>query len=143
MRNKILITNDTFYDKDYNKTFSYQEKYKFFSVNNGTSTLVPMYKEYLFQIIGERINNRFKDYAFTLEETMAIKDLFQSLLEEKLIQWEQAKVPTTEVEIFKKTYLLNLRLSSPDDRIINDYNKIYIIADECIRENKPMYLSIE
>lgn len=123
--------------------FYKNEDYRKFGVSSGSSTLVPVYKEYLSQIIGDKINSIIKDRTFTSVETEAIKDLFQSLLEEKLEQWERAKVPTTEVEIFGKTYLLDLRLTSPDDRIINDYNTIYTIANECLRDDKSMYLSIE
>lgn len=139
----IIISNDSFNDKEYLKTFYNGDEYKHFGIGSSSSTLVPMYKEYLSQIIGDRAYNSFKDQALSIQEIEGIQELFKMLLEEKLGKRKSPKVPTTEVEILGKTYLLDLRIKSPEDRIINDFNKIYTIANECLEENKPMYLTIE
>lgn len=142
--NKILITNESFYDKVYLETFVKQEKYKFFSVNNGSSTLVPMYKELLKPILGELINQSIKDNPLTTEQTTAIKIIFEKQLDETIPKRIKTDWPPNRIIEYKgQTYKLDLRLPNPIDRRIEDFFYIVNMADECLKDNKPMYISIE
>ena len=140
----IRISNDSFFDKDYNKTFRFQDEYKFFNVSTGISTLVPMYVELIGQVIGEKTNETFQDHALSESETQNIQSIFESEIEKKLAEWEPSKKPPhRDIEYKGKVYPLDLRLTSPEHRIIEDFYTIIQICKECLSEKKTMYLSIE
>lgn len=143
---KIIISNDTFFDKDYNKTFSYQEKYDFFGINTGTSTIVPFYEDLLRTVLGNKVDETFKDFALSKEQTQQIKIVFEEQIDKTLpiiepVEGRRYKSLTFEWK--HKSYDMNLSLISPKSRNIQDFYKIVTIAEECLAENKPMYLSIE
>jgi uridine kinase len=142
---EVLISNDSFYNKDYEKTFSYNQEYKFVSVNSGTSTLVPFYKDLLREVLGDAIDEPFKDLALGTAQTQQVKDIFIVQIEECLPKSEQEEgtQPHRRLEYGGKTYDLNLSLYSPNNRRIWDFNQIIQIATECLDESKPMYISIE
>lgn len=143
---RIILSNETFFDKDYNKTFSYQEQYKFFSVNTGTSTLVPYYQKLLESVIGNKVNEKSKDFPLSQTQTEHIKTIFSKKIDETLPNYEDyrgTKIPHKRLEWKGKIYELHLGLNSPNNRKIDDFYKIVTIAEECLAENKPMYLSIE
>ncbi|MFN3772622.1 hypothetical protein [Cloacibacterium normanense] len=143
---EILISNESYYDKDYNKTFRYQEKYKSFNVDTTFSTLVPFYQNLLKQVIGNRADEKFKDFALSKVQTEQIKAIFSQKIDETLPNYEDykgTKIPHKRLEWKGKTYELHLGLNSPNNRKIDDFYKIVTIAEECLAENKPMYLSIE
>ena len=139
----IRITNESFFDKDYNKTFSYQEKYKFFNVGDSLSTLVPMYKKLLQEVIGEKINETFQDYALSKSETKQIQVIFDKKIDETLPDRETVKPYHRKLEWKGEVYDLNVSIPSPNNRRIWDYYKIVQICEECLEQNKSMYLSIE
>ena len=143
---EILISNESYYDKDYNKTFRYQEKYKSFNVDTTFSTLVPFYQNLLKQVIGNRADEKFKDFALSKVQTEQIKAIFSQKIDETLPNYEDykgTKIPHKRLEWKGKTYELHLGLNSPNNRKIDDFYKIVTIAEECLAENKPLYLSIE
>lgn len=142
----IRISNESFYDKDYLKTFRYQEKYKFFNVASDLSTLVPFYQNLLKQVIGNKADEKFKDFALSKVQTEEIKTIFSQKIDETLPVYEDykgTKIPHKRLEWKGKTYELHLGLNSPNNRKIDEFYKIVTIAEECIKEDKPMYLSIE
>ena len=143
----ILISNYSFYDKDYNSTFrdDYQ-KYKFFQIGSTFSTLVPFYQNFLKQIIGNKADEKFKDFALSKVQTEQLKTIFSQKIDETLPKYEDykgTKIPHKRLEWKGKIYELHLGLNSPNNRKIDDFYKIVTIAEECLKENKPMFLSIE
>ena len=142
---KITISNLSFYDKDYFKTFALEEDYKFFSVSTKSSTLVSYYKELLQEVIENDVTNTFIDRALTEEETQVIQSIFSQKIDENISQVEisDEKLPHRKLEWKNKVYDLNLSLTSPMNRRIWDFYTIVEICKECLERNKPMYLSIE
>ena len=142
--NSILITNYSYYDKEYIKTFAEQQKYKFVSISSGTSTLVPLYKELLREIIDSLVENTFKDKPLSELQTKSIQSVFANRIKEELENRDASNIKGfARRTIFGKEYKLDLKLNPNNDRMIEDMHKIYLIAEECLQENKPMYLSIE
>lgn len=142
----IKISNESYYDKDHNKTFRYQEKYKSFSIGSTFSTLVPYYQNLLKQVIGNKADEKFKDFALSKTQTEQIKTIFSQKIDETLPNYEDykgTKIPHKRLEWKGKTYELHLGLNSPNNRKIDDFHKIVTVAKECLAQNKPMYLSIE
>ena len=143
---RILITNDSFFDKDYNETFSYQEKYRFFAVNDGTSTLVQFYQDLLKQVVGDKAEETFRDFALKKAQTEQIKAIFEQQIDETLplIESIGGRRYRSRTLVWKgKSYDMNLSLISPKSRMVEDFHKIVTIAEECLLQNKPMYLSID
>ncbi|WP_185289985.1 hypothetical protein [Chryseobacterium lactis] len=143
----ILISNESFYDKDYDSTFRDNYlKYKFFNIGSTFSTLVPYYQNLLKQVIGNKADEKFKDFALSKVQTEQIKMIFSQKIDETLSEYEDykgTKIPHKRLEWKGKTYELHLGLNSPNNRKIDDFHKIVSIAEECLAENKSMYLSIE
>lgn len=138
----VLFSNESFYDKNYNKTFAEQEQYKFVGIGSTFSTLVPFYKKLLTQVIGNNANNEFKDYALSTLETEQIRSIFGVELDRLLPHRESQEPSNFTLEWKGNTYDIKLSLFCPNNRrILKDY-EIIQIADECLSENKPMYLSI-
>jgi hypothetical protein len=140
----IIISNQSFYDKDYVKTFARLGPYKHFGIGDSSSTLVPFFLEILEVAIAEKARETFEDLELTDLQTKAIRDVFENKIQESLT----ARLPITETpsaDIFfhGKLYQLDISLLNLGDRKIYDYYKIYKIAEECLDENKPMYLSID
>lgn len=141
---EITITNESFYDKDYYSTFARQEKYRFFNVSSGTSTLVPFYEELIKPIVGvEKIKETFKDFALSKEQTEQIQTIFSEQIDLHIPKME-INLPYDQFIDWKgEKHELNLRLHSPMNRRIWDFYSIVQIAEECLREDKTMYLTLE
>ena len=139
----IRISNESFFDKDYHSTFEKQEKYKFFNISNGTSTLLPFYKELLKPIIINDIEKSYEDFPLSKQQTEQIKVVFEEQIDLHLPKMETKLPYDNFIEWKGKKYEMNLRLHSPMNRRIMDFYKIISICKECLEENKPMYLSIE
>lgn len=141
--NFIRISNYSFFDKDYYSTFAKQEKYKFFNVGNSLSTLVPFYKDLIKDIVGDKIKETFQDFALSEEQTEQIKTVFSEQIDLHIPKME-TKLPYNQfIEWKGKKYEMNLSLHCPINRRIRDFYSIVQIAEECLKENKPMYLSID
>ncbi|SDJ09064.1 hypothetical protein [Chryseobacterium jejuense] len=143
---RILITNDSFFDKDYNETFSYQEKYSFFGVNEGTSTLVAFYKDLLKPVVGDKVEETFRDFVLGKAQTEQIKVIFEQQIDETLFFIEPIggrRYRSCTLVWKGKSYDMNLSLISPKSRMVEDFHRIVTIAEECLQQNKPMYLSID
>lgn len=118
-------------------------EYKSIGVHEGTSTLVPFYKELLEEVIGNKVEEIFKDDTLSKEKTIAIQAVFERELEKLIPLIEYGKPPHKRLEWKGNTYDLNLGLPSVNNRQISDYKDIIDICTECLKENKPMYLSID
>ncbi|MDR6969671.1 hypothetical protein J2X31_003705 [Flavobacterium arsenatis] len=136
--NGIKISNETYYDKDHNKTFSYQEKYKSFSIGSVFSTLVPFYANLLKPIVGDKIEETFKDFALSKEQTEQIQAVFEEQIDLHIPKMETKLPYDNFIEWKGKKYEMNLRLHSPMNRRIMDFYKIITICKECLAEDKPM-----
>jgi len=142
----ITLSNDSFFDKDYNKTFSYQDKYKFFSVYDISSFLGSFYLEKIKLVLTNKVDETFKDFALSKEQTEQIKAVFEQQIDETLPLIEPVegrRYKSWTLEWKDKSYDMNLSLISPQSMKVQDLYRIVTIAEECLAENKPMYLSID
>ena len=140
----VRLSNIEISQKD-SMDFYENSEYKLFGVNDDTSTLVPFYKDLLREVLGDAIDEPFKDLALSATQTQQVNDIFTVQIEECLPKSEQEEdtLPNRRLEYGGKTYDLNLSLYSPNNRRIWDFNQIIQIATECLDENKPMYISVE
>jgi len=142
----ITLSNDSFFDKDYNKTFSYQDKYKFFSVYDISSILGSFYLEKIRLVLSNKVDDTFKDFPLSQEQTEQIKTVFEQQIDEVLPLIESVegrRYKSWTLDWKGKSYDMNLSLISPQSMKVKDLYKIVTIAEECSTENKPMYLSIQ
>ncbi|NAS30946.1 hypothetical protein GTQ40_08200 [Flavobacteriaceae bacterium R38] len=141
--NGIVISNVTNKDKepiDYHRNIEFKK----FAIGSSSSTLVPLYKELLFSVIGDRINTFFQDYILSREEMFKMKDVFEEKIKSELESRDSSKIEGFARRIiFEKEYRLDLRLNPNNDRMIEDMHNIYLITKEGLEKNKPIYLSID
>ncbi|WP_042721814.1 hypothetical protein, partial [Flavobacterium sp. B17] len=106
---------------------------------------VPFYQALLKQVIGNKADEKFKDFALSKVQTEQMKTIFSQKIDETIpkIDKDDFLLPNQRLHWKGKDYDLNLSLVSPNNRRIWDFYKIVTIAEECLSENKPMYLSIE
>jgi hypothetical protein len=141
----IIISNVTESNKsplDYYKNDSYEK----FAIASSTSTIVPFYKDLLRMVLDKKVDETFKDFALSKEQTQQIKIVFEEQIDANLSLIEPVegrRYKSWTLEWKGKSYDMNLSLISPKSRNIQDFYKIVTIAEECLAENKPMYLSIE
>lgn len=127
--------------------FYNNDRIKYFGVGGTlTELLLPFYQKILKQVVETKAEETFKDFALSKEQTEKIKSIFGVQIDEVLPFYEDykgTKIPHKHLEWKGKSYDLHLGLNSPNNRKIDDFHKIVTIAEECLKENKPMYLSIE
>ena len=141
---EITISNYSFYDKDYLKTFAKQDKYKFFNVNEGSSILVPMYRELLREVLGDKVDEVVKDCNLSIEETREIQIVMEREIKKYLNERDESKINGfARRTLFGKEYELDLKLNDNNDRIIEDMNIIYLIGQECLDEGRSIYIYLE
>lgn len=140
----IIISNESFYDKDHLKTFVNQDEYRFFAVVESSSTLVSYFEGLIKEVIGEKATEIFKDHPLSAANSEQIKAVCERELRKELAARNASEINGfAHRVIFGKDYYLDLKLNPNNDRLINDLLKITSIADECLKEKKPMYLSIK
>lgn len=126
--------------------FFNHSEYKRFGINNGTNTLVSMYQELLRETLGNKVDEVLIDYELNKVETKQIRETFEQKIDDTLPLAEpldKRRYKSWTFEWKSKKYDLNLSLISPNSLNIKDFYRIVEICDECLAENKPMYLSIE
>ena len=140
----LTISNDSFYDKDYLETFARLESYKHFGLGSESSTLVPFYQELIKEVRGKDAEATFKDRVLSKTETEQIKTIFEREMDKLILtRVPTNKPPHKNIKYKGVVFELDLRLTNPIDRRMNDYFTILEISHECLKQNKPMYLSFE
>jgi len=101
-------------------------------------------QERLKEVIGDDAETTFKDRALSRTGTEQIKAVFEREMDILInTRVPTGKPPHKDIMYKGVVYELDLRLTSPTDRRMNDYFTILEISEECLTENKPMYLSID
>ena len=95
--------------------FRRNPQYKEFNVHDGTSTLVPMYKELLKPVVGDKIDETFNDFALSKEQTEQIKSIFEEQIDKTLLIHEKHEdgYPYLNFPWKGKTYIFSNQLSTP------------------------------
>ncbi|WGH74650.1 hypothetical protein P8625_11195 [Tenacibaculum tangerinum] len=143
---EVLISNVSFYDKDYFNEFL-KNNNKHFSIGSPADFWVSFYKDLLREVINDEVDESFRDRELGNKQIKQIQKVFERELENKLPDIEsipEAGGPINEVIEWKgQEYRLCLSLTKPISRQVSDFYKIISICKECLLESKPMYLSIE
>ncbi len=82
------------------------------------------------------------DVELLKEETLGIKKVFEREINHLLSIRKPAKDGYT-INVFGKEIKVDTRNQAVTDGRLRAFNDIYLIAKECLDENKPMYLSID
>jgi hypothetical protein len=128
---EITMSNNSFYDKDYFKTYAKQEEYKFFSVGSNIPEIFDPSLETLIEALGEEIvQETFKDKPLIQTQTQSILVAYSNLLEKLKKERGPIGPPKSKSDILK-------------NRDLGYYKTLIEICNECLEENKLMYLSIE
>ncbi|MEZ4794323.1 MAG: hypothetical protein R2773_02420 [Flavobacteriaceae bacterium] len=90
-----------------------------------------MYQELLRNVLGDKVDENFKDFPLSTEQAQELKTIFEAAMEVLLEDWKPTGKPPHKDIVYKdSTYALDLRLTSPKDRRINDIYQIISICEE-------------
>ncbi|MCT4629778.1 hypothetical protein [Winogradskyella sp.] len=128
---RILISNESYYDKEHINTFRYQKDYKYFTTSSDIPGIFDPSLETLIEALGEEIvQETFKDKPLIQTQTQSILVAYSNLLDRLKKERGPIGPPKSKSDILK-------------NRDLGYYETLIEICNECLEENKPMYLSIE
>ncbi len=139
----ITICNTTEFDKDFDEFVNNPEiKYAGGSkISNNDLAFI----ELLSYAVPTKLKLiPFKDLALAKEDTIVIQKVFSEEILRLLSSRKPIKEGTNKLAFLGNTYLIDVRPSSINyqDYTVMNYYRAYKICEECLQENKPMFLSI-
>ncbi len=140
---KIRISNTTQFDKNIDE-FINNPIFKY-AGGSSMSHNDTIYLKILSNAVPEKIDQiPFKDLALSKEETTVIQKVFVDEILKLLLFRTPIKKGTNKLEFLGSIYIIDQRPTSLNyqDCAIMNYHRIYEISEECLQENKPMYMSI-
>lgn len=141
--NWLTISNSTIKDKTLQNFYGSNPKYRALVINEEADLRYAIILDFLKKSIFEKASKKDSiDIQLTTEETESIKTVFEREINHIL---SIRKTPKTgyNTTIFGKKIKLDTRNQTKTDSNLLAFNEIYLIAKECLDENKPMYLSID
>lgn len=140
---KISICNTTRLDKNQDEWIN-NENYK----SSGGSKFNYTDEDYL-EIIKEAIPNKLEEFPFvdqplTENESYSLKKVFEGRIKKLLIGRQPIKYGRPTIQFLGEEIKLDVFPTAPnmDDMLIFYFYESYSIIEECLKENKPVYLSI-
>lgn len=143
--NFLILSNTNLNGKSYRDFQPIKENspYIYHWHNNDVDLKYPIVLDLLKEIIPEKANKKnIIDVELTTEETFGIKNIFEREINHILSIRKPAKDGYT-IMVFDKEIKIDTRNQAQTDGRLASFNNIYLIAKECLDENKPMYLSID
>lgn len=141
----IFISNSTIKDKT-NRDFypvDLESKNKKWGSNKNLDLKYPIILDLLKEITPEKASKKqVMDIELSTEETSEIKNIFEREINHILTIRRPAK-DGYSIKVFDKEIILDTRNQTITDGRLRAFNDIYLIAKECLDEDKPMYLSID
>lgn len=141
----LVLSNTILKGKNYRDFQPINEKspYKYHWHNHDVDLKYSVILDLLKEIIPEKANkNNIIDIALSTEETLGIKDIFEREINHILSIRKPAK-DGYNIIVFDKEIKVDTKNQAVTDGRLTAFNDIYLIAKECLDENKPMYLSID
>jgi hypothetical protein len=130
-------TNRNFYP------FDLESKNKKWGSNKDLDLKYPIVLDLLKEVIPEQANKTgIMDVELSTEETLGIKTIFEREINHLLSIRKPTKMGYN-ITVFGKEIQVDTRNQAVTDGRLRAFNDIYLIAKECLDENKPMYLSID
>jgi hypothetical protein len=140
----LIISNTNLNGKSYRNFQPINEKssYKYHWHNNDVDLRYPIVLDLLKEVIPEKSSKKgIMDIELSTEETVQIKNIFEREINHILSIRKPAKDGYT-ITVFGKEIQVDTR-NEIHDMDLTAFNNIYLIAKECLDEDKPMYLSID
>lgn len=138
----IFISNSIIKGKNNRDFYPLNSKNKKWGSNKNLDLKYPIVLDLLKEVIPEKaIKEGIMDIELSTEETSGIKTVFEREINRLLSIRKQAKDGYTII-VFDKEIQVDTR-NEIHDMDLTAFNAIYLIAKECLDENKPMYLSID
>ncbi|MFB9079009.1 hypothetical protein ACFFLS_10075 [Flavobacterium procerum] len=138
----LTISNSNIKDKTFHNFFGSNAEYKALVINEDADLKYPIVLNLLKEVILEKASKRaIMDIELSTEETLGIKNIFEREINHLLSIRKTAKTGYN-IKVFGKEILIDTR-NEIHDMNLSTFNDIYLIAKECLDENKPMYLSID
>ena len=140
--NWLMISNSSIKNKVLLDFFGSSAKYKLEAFNEEADLKYPIVLDLLKEVIPEKANRiAVMDIELSAEETLAIKAVFEREIRRLLTIRKPAKTGYM-ITVFGEEVKVDTR-SQIHDMDLRAFNDIYLIAKECLDNNKPMYLSID
>lgn len=141
----IFISNSTIKEKT-NRDFypiDLESKNRKWGSNKNLDLKYPIVLNLLKEVVAEKANKEgIMDIELSMEEISGIKTVFKREINHLLSIRKPAKDGYLII-VFDKEIKVDTRNQAPIDGRLVAFNEIYLIAKECLDENKPMYLSID
>jgi hypothetical protein len=138
----IFISGITIKDKSFHDLHATVIIDKFWGSNKNLDLKYPIVFDLLKEVIPEKANKKdIMDVELSTEETLGIKTVFEREINHILSIRKPAKDGYT-ILVFGKEIQIDTK-NQVYDMDLRAFNDIYLIAKECLDENKPMYLSID
>jgi hypothetical protein len=134
---EITISNTSYFDKTQDEWID-NENYKASSWDNYGFTEglgLNLFKNKLNMV-------SFKDEPLSNEECISLKHLLENKIKELLIGRIPEKYGRPTIYFLGEEIKLNIVGKNDQDNIISNLYSAYKICEECLQENKPVYLSI-
>lgn len=141
----LILSNTRLNGKSYRDFQPINEKssYKYHWYNKEIDLKYPIILNLLKEIIPEKADKKdIMDIELSTEETLGIKTVFEHEINRLLSIRKPVKEGYT-ILVFDKEIKVDTRNQAPTDGRLRAFNDIYLIAKECLDENKLMYLSID
>lgn len=141
----IFISNSTIKEKT-NRDFypvDLESKNKKWGSNKNLDLKHPIVLDLLKEVILEKTSKKgIMDVELSMEEISGIKTVFEREINHLLSIRKLAKDGYIII-VFDKEIKVDTRNQATTDCRLVAFNDIYLIAKECLDENKPMFLSID
>jgi hypothetical protein len=140
----LILSNTILNGKSYRDFQPINEKssYKYHWHNNDVDLRYPIVLDLLKEVIPEKATKKdIMDVELSTEETLGIKIVFEREINHLLSIRKPVK-SGYNITVFDKEIQIDTR-NQVHDMDLRAFNDIYLIAKECLDENKPMYLSID
>jgi len=141
--NWLILTNSTIKDKVSRDFYGSKAKFKSEGFNESTDLKYPIILDLLKETIPEKASKKqIMDIELSTEEVLGIKNIFEREIIH-ILNIRKIALNGYYINVFDKEILIDTRNQAPTDDFLRAFNDIYLIAKECLNDNKPMYLSID
>lgn len=140
--NWLMISNSTIKDKVSHDFYGSKAKYKSLVINEDADLRYPIVLDLLKEVIPEKASKKdIMDVELSPVEILGIKIIFEREIN-RLLSIRKPVKSGYIIKIFDKEIQIDTK-NQVYDMDLRAFNDIYLIAKECLDENKSMYLSID
>ncbi|MCL9804193.1 hypothetical protein NAT51_01560 [Flavobacterium amniphilum] len=134
---KLLTSNTPYYDKSADEWIK-NETFKASSWED-----IGFTEGFGLDFFKEKLDNLpIKDFLLSKEQILLLKEMLENKINELLIDRKSEQHGRPTIIFLGKEIKLNIVGENLQDNVINKLFKAYQVCEECLEENKPLYLSI-